>query len=177
MQRTWWIRSDVAHLYRDRAHNLPPELFEILLDDVAGKLDAHLSSEDASKSASISRHFNLLAAAVSPAHLDLLQKRRGSKLETLLTEYLLRQGPQRGVWWTGHEREPGLEILRRINGDGITTVINDFLACDDRFGRFDALKWAMKRPDATSFRHAAEPPFPMNYGITFRWSRTVQWSC
>jgi hypothetical protein len=115
-----------------------------------------LCGADPPKTGDLWHELDLLARVVSPAHLDLLQGKRGSKLEELLAEYVRRQGPQRGVWWSGHEREPALEILRRMNGDRLTDVVNGFLTCDDRYGRLDALRWAMKRPNAATFKHASE---------------------
>jgi hypothetical protein len=143
----------IAYLYGDRVNDLPTVLFEILLERLDDQLQERLRA-DASRG-SLFRELSFVADAVAPNLLDALQEKRRSTLESGLAEYVRRIGPQKGITYSGLERDPGLAILRRINGDGFTTVVNEFLETGDRYGKHNASEWAVKRPNDATFQAAA----------------------
>lgn len=157
---SWASASDdpweVGLLYRDRVNDIPRELFEMLLRQLEKRLSEHLSEGRKSSGFTLFRELSFISKAVAPTLVDALQAQRGTAFESCLAEYVRRIGPQIGVWHNGLERDPGLTILRRINGAPYTNVVNEFLQCDDRYGRHDALKWAVRRPDETTFQIAAQ---------------------
>ena len=155
-----WARTSgnpwpVGLLYRDRPNDVPPELFEILLERLERRFVEKTGQDDESSTGSLYQELSFVAKAVAPELLNVIQAKQGSTFESRLTEYLRKVGPQKGVWHNGLERDPGLAILRRINGDGFTTIVNEYLKCGDSYGRHDAFEWAVKRPDETTFEIAA----------------------
>ncbi len=166
----------VGFLYRDRVNDVPPELFEILLGCLDQQLEQKLSQSGDSSTGSLFRELSFVAEAVAPNLLDAIQAKQGSTLESRLTEYLRRVGPQKGIFRNGLERDPGLAILRRINGDGFTRIVNEFMEGGDRYGRHDASQWAVKHPNETTFQIAAGiiegdelwSDFPLNQNDTMK---------
>lgn len=140
-------------LYKDRPQDAPAELIALLLDRFEQCLEQLLRDGPVSGS-NLFRELSFIAQATASEHLDLLESKQGSSVENRLAEYIRRQGPQRGQSYTGHERTPALTLLHRINGTGFTSVINEFLGCDDRYGRHEALEWAIRHPNAATFSSA-----------------------
>lgn len=145
----------IGLLFRHHPNDVPPDLLGRMLDQLDKRLAEHLTTTE-SKAVSFYRELDFLANVVSPQLVRLLERKRGTPFESNLTEHLRRAGPQRGVWFSGHEREPGFRILRRINGNGFTSLVNEFLQCDDRYGRDEAFDWAIKNPDSETFPVAAD---------------------
>jgi hypothetical protein len=145
---------DVAQLYRDHPWDLPVALLETLLNHLAIALSELLEQEPGGCH-TLYGDLQLLVEVLAPEHLDAFERRRGTDLEANLYKYLRRIGPRKGRGLDSLERAPGIELLRRINGDCFTKLMNEHLGCDNRFGRGEALQWAMKRPDAATFDGAA----------------------
>lgn len=140
-------------LYQDRPQDAPTELVALLLTRLEQRLEQLLRDGPVSGS-TLFRDLTFVAQATTTEHLDLLESKQGSSFENCLTEYVRRQGPQRGQLYPGHERTAALTLLHRINGIGFTSVINEFLECDDRYGRHEALEWAIRHPNAATFSSA-----------------------
>ena len=93
--------------------------------------------------------FRLLLPMAKPELLDCFRRQRGAPLEHNLMAWLFERGPQQGDW-REHEKYDGLRVLAKIGGPGLTTVVNQWLAADNRYGRMDAIQLASRRPDATT---------------------------
>jgi hypothetical protein len=146
---------EIGLLFRHHPNDVPPKLFAQMLDHLEKQLTEHLAKAE-SKTDSFYREFCFLAEVVSPRLVELLEQKRETAFEINLTEYLRRIGPRRGLATDSLVREPGVRVLRRIGGRGFTTVVNEYLQCDSRYGRLDALGWAIKNPDDETFRIAAD---------------------
>ncbi len=144
---------EIGLLFRDHPNDVPPELFGRMLDYFDRRLVDQLMSTD-SKSDSFHRECEFLAEVLLPSLVEILEQKRETAFEFNLTEYLRRVGARRGVWSDSLVREPGVRVLRRINGNGFTRLVNEYLQCDNRYGRLDALDWAIKNPDNETFRLA-----------------------
>ena len=142
----WWI----ALAYQDRENDISTEELDVALDGFCRTLDAHLRGEsDPRKGVHLELKF--LSRLAAPEHLQVLRARRGTKFERLLCDYVRKSGPQAGEWSTGLEREPALTILHLIGGEGLPSIANDFLVGSDKYGTNEAIRWAAKRPNITTF--------------------------
>lgn len=146
---------DIGLLFRHFPNEVPPGLFARMLDHFDRRLDEHLATTG-SRSDSFYREFDFLAAVVSPDLVVLLAQKRDTKFEANLTEYLRKIGARKGIATDSLVREPGVCVLRRINGAGFTRLVNEYLQCDNRYGRLDALEWSIKNPDEETFRIAVD---------------------
>ncbi len=146
---------EIGLLFRHFPNDVPPGLFARMLDHFDTRLAEYLTTTG-SKSDSFYREFDFLAEVVSPRLVELLEQKRDTNFELNLTEYLRRIGARKGVATDSLVRQPGVRVLRRINGRGYTRLVNEYLQCENRYGRLDALKWAVKNPDDETFRIVTE---------------------
>lgn len=157
---SWASSSDdpwtVAGIYRHRVNDLEPVLFDLLLQRLEERLRDHLTNDDKPHLSPFYFEFLFVADVVAPRLLDVLQLKRGTGFESALTQYLRRLGARKGIDRDSLEREPAMTILRRINGEGFTLVVNEYLECDNRYGRHDALEWGVTRPNDKTFELASK---------------------
>lgn len=146
---------EIGLLFRHYPNDVPPGIFARMLDHLDQQLAEQLTAIDA-KSDSFYRELDFLAEVVCPELAELLEQKRDTTFELNLTEYLRRIGARKGIWADSLVREPGVRVPRRINGKGVTRLVNEYLQCDNRFGRLDAWEWVVKNPDDETFRLAAE---------------------
>ncbi|MDB5389524.1 MAG: hypothetical protein JWM11_5170 [Planctomycetaceae bacterium] len=139
-------------LFEDRAIDIPIKLLDILLIRLEKKLLVVLHSNEKEQNTHLYPELTIVASAVDPSQLALLNSRKDSSFEESLAQYVRRIGPQVGRYNTGYERNSALTILQRINGSHFISVINDFLLLSDGIGRHDSLKWACLAPDEKTFQ-------------------------
>ncbi len=75
-------------------------------------------------------------------------------MEELLTAWLLSKGPQEGGWRES-DKHDALDLLAKIGGPGLTTVLNQWLQ-GEWYARTHAIKFAARRPDETTIRLLVE---------------------
>lgn len=155
MQRTddpW----EVAAVYHGREHFLDPATLDFLLDELVRQLDETVAAQDGGRSEPLYSELTLLARVNNIDSLERFAARRDRALERLLTAFLLRIGPRKGIARDSLVREPALDVLYRIQGDGFTRVVNAFLKADSRFGLLDAIRLSGKRPDSETIQLLSE---------------------
>jgi len=145
----------IALVFRNRENDISTEQIDIILDSLVSTLGAKLRG-DGDRRRGVHLELAFLAQLAAPEHLNVLHARRGTAFETTLRDYVLNIGPQLGVYSTGIERDPAMVILNLIGGEGLTAVTNEFLVSGDQYGKHDAMKWASKRPDATTIDRLRE---------------------
>jgi hypothetical protein len=137
---------ELAMVFQGHENAIDTRILEILLNRLAILLAAALDQPPPSDR--VSREllpFRLLLPMAKPELLHGFRRQRDALLEHHLVAWLLDRGPQQGAW-----REHGLRVLAKIGGLGLTTVVNQWLAADDRYGRMDAIQLAPRRPDTTT---------------------------
>ncbi len=122
---------------------IDPASFDFLLDHVSASL------ETARRVATLripTRHrgFEFANAVCRPCLLDRLRQRRGTPLETHLTDWLISLGPQMGACLE-YEKHEGLKTLAKIGGDGFNQVLDNWLEHGDWYARFHAVRLAQRR--------------------------------
>jgi hypothetical protein len=138
-------------IYQDRENDISTELLDTALDALLKKLEAKTAGAENQKS-HLYFELTFLSKISDPEHLKILRSRRETKLEIMLRDYVIDIGPQRGSCRSSLEREPALELLNLIGGKGLAEVIREFLLVNDRYGQYEAIKWASRRPDSLSIK-------------------------
>ncbi|MCD4678503.1 MAG: ATP-binding protein, partial [Desulfobacula sp.] len=138
-------------IYQDRENDISTDLLDIALDALLKKLEAK-TAEAEKQNSNLYQELTFLSKISDPELLQILRSRRETKLEKMVRDYVITIGPQRGSWRSNLEREPALELLNRIGGKGLAEVIRDFLLVNDRYGQYEAIKWASRRPDSLSIK-------------------------
>lgn len=146
---------EIGLLFRQFPNDVPPGLLARMLDHFDRRLAQHLATTE-SKPDSFYRELEFLKDVVSPGLVELLEQKRDTSFELNLTEYLRRIGARKGLSADSLVREPGVRVLRRINGSGFTRLVNEYLQCDNRYGRHDAWEWSIKNPDEETFQIAVD---------------------
>jgi hypothetical protein len=146
---------EIGLLFCHFPNDVPASLLARMLDHFDRRLAQHLATTE-SKADSFYREFDFLKKIVSPGLVQLLEHKRDTSFELNLTEYLRRIGARKALATDSLVREPGVHVLRRINGSGFTRLVNEYLQCDNRYGRLDAWKWSVKNPDDETFQIATD---------------------
>ena len=136
-------------IFQDRENDISTELLDIALDALLKKLEAKTAEAEKQKS-NLYPELTFLSKISDPEHLRILRSRRETKFEKTLRDYVINIGPQRGSCQSSLEREPALDLLNLIGGKGLAEVIREFLLVNDRYGQYEAIKWASRRPDSLS---------------------------
>ena len=136
-----------AAIYRDFEHFLDSTTLSLLLDDLEKRLEMALALQEWGTQEPLYSEMQLLASLGTIDQLQEFENRMDSRLELLLTEFLMRIGPRRGVSQDSHVRDVALGVLYRIGGAGFTHVVNSYLQAESRFARLDGIRLAAKRPD------------------------------
>lgn len=141
---------ELAMVFQGHENAVDTRILEILLNGLATLLAEELVQPRPSDSSiRVESPFLLLLQMARPELLDCFRRQREALLEHKLTAWLLDRGPQQGAW-REHEKWDGLGVLAKIGGSGLTTVVNQWLAADDRHGLIDAIEIAPRRPDTTT---------------------------
>lgn len=135
---------DAARVFDDRPNAVEPRHLELLLDALESRLAAPVTEEPPLRPAF--GPARLLTKIARPDLLALIRSRRGSRLERDLTERLLTAGPPNGL--SAHrEKDAAARLLAMVGGDGLTSVVNDWLDRGDRYAVLRALKLASRLGD------------------------------
>lgn len=143
----------LAMVFQGRENAIDVPILEFLLDSLADLLDVEQRTSGSENA--IGRWilaFELILAMEHPDLIDGLRRRRASPLERNLTNWLLSRGPQRGICME-REKHGGLRVLAKIGGEGLTTVVNQWLDVGDRYARVQAMPLALRRADSTTIDH------------------------
>jgi len=138
-------------IFQNRENDISTELLDIALDALLKKLEAK-TTEAEKQNSNLYPELTFLSKISDPEHLRILRSRRETKFEKILRDYVIDIGPQRGRFRSNLEREPALHLLNLIGGKGLAEVIREFLLVNDRYGQYEAIKWASRRPDSLSIK-------------------------
>jgi hypothetical protein len=113
-------------VYDGRENRITPEILDLLLGLAEERLREALAQSEPDNKDSLARPFRFLSKVV---RLDLLrhfEALQDSPFEQVLTEYMIRQGPNDEGWhrWKVWD---GIAILQRIGGKGFTRLANYYL--------------------------------------------------
>lgn len=122
---------------------IDPDSFDFLLDRVSESLEA--ARHDATlRTPTRRRGLEFANAVCRPCLLDRIRQRRGTPLETHLTDRLVSLGPQMGACLE-LEKHEGLKTLAKIGGDGFNQVLDNWLEHGDWYARIHAVRLAQRR--------------------------------
>ncbi len=152
MMRTDADPWEIAEVYNGRQHLLDHATLDFLLDDLEKRLEVVLALPDWGNSEPLYRPLALLAHVNTLGLLEQLASRQGTQVESLLAQFLLRIGPQRGSWRNSVVRDEALAALYRMAGSELTTVVNSYLTADDRYALLDGIDLVAKRPNDETIR-------------------------
>ena len=144
----------LALVFQNNENRIDAAILDVLLDALAVLLEREKENAEESRDASLHRELNFLNRLAEPSLLDRLRLRRESRLEQLLTAWLVSKGPQEGGWRES-DKHDAFDLLAKIGGPGLTTVLNYWLQ-GEWYARTHAMKLAARRPDETTIRLLVE---------------------
>ncbi len=145
-----------AAVYDNRENLITPEILDFLLDVTGDQLEEALAQPEPENKDPLYRPFHFLADVSRLNLLAYFEKRRGTRFEEALTEYLIRQGPN-DEGWHRWKVENGISVLQKIGGDGFTRLANHHLrTARTRLGIRDGLLLGIRRPDEETVCLVAE---------------------
>jgi hypothetical protein len=155
-----------ALVYQGSENEMDARTLEMLLDMLDAALARLLAEAEGADRAGLPAVLNWDSALHSPLGLlagigrrDLLEvfrSRRATLLEQRLADVLIKVGPRRDVWQDRLLRDPALNVLLKIAGDGYRQVVNAYLGTDNRFGRLDAIEASVHDADGETIRKLRE---------------------
>lgn len=143
--------EDIAECYRGNEHLIDTATLELLLEELDQRISVFLGDVSPNRE-SIYSLLLLIAATNTADQLACIERYQGSSLEQNLTDFIATIGARHGVGQDSLSREPAIELLFRIGGMAFTSIVNRFMESDSQYGRLDALKLAIKRPDEETLR-------------------------
>jgi len=160
---------NVENAFSGQADLLSADMVDHLLDRLEAVLDEADSVDD------VYSLVNLLSGVNRIELLERLEKRQGSNLEQRLAT-LLADSPRPYLVQEIAGREPALSVLYKIGGSGLTRVANAWLASPHRFGKYDGIEAAIKRPDSATIAILGElacVPDEPNTGVAYLAAETL----
>jgi HEAT repeats len=134
----WTGVRNLAILFQGDEDLVDDETLTLIIDTFEARLEANDHVEDWQPTGE--RDFlRLLSNIRSPRLLRLLETKRGSRFEELLTRRAIRRGGRKSL----HIESDICEyrsLLLKIGGEGIAEVIANDLSCESHWARSDALK-------------------------------------
>ena len=144
-----------AYFYQGYEDLADYETLECLLDGLEKLLDQVISCPPPSNRHPLWLPLEMLSRMYRLELIECFERRKGSALEKKLTSWLLNKGPRTSTL-VDHELEYGFNVLFKIGGSGFTDVVNSWLDIDNKFGRYDGLKHAIKRPNPATIEKIIE---------------------
>jgi len=136
----------VCRIFANIPNELPPALLSKTLDAFEANLANALSGDV--KNAGFQRIFQMLQNLRRPSLVQVIEKGCDTLLPSVLAQYTIAKGPQKSVYFHGHERVPALELLRRMKSDLFCDVILQFLQHGNALAAQEAVEWGMTFPDS-----------------------------
>ena len=139
----------IEQLFQGRANELDKPLLGFLLDYFTERLSRNLYATCAGEAAWITFPLRLFNEISKPDLLDFLVYNAGGELENMLVQVGCSL-----IGRVGGSQYDVLEEARTFlilsSSSGITELVNAELRSSDYWRRYQGLKWAMIRPDATT---------------------------
>ena len=138
----------VALVYQDHLHLMDAETLNLLLNGLEQLATARLQDPKNNR-IDFDRPVSLLADVDNPDLMPVFERRSGTELERRLVEVALfklsRAGGSRD-----RELEGAKSVLLKINGTGLTEVVNAELISASKYSRLAGVEWSLMRPDRTT---------------------------
>lgn len=131
-------------------------LRDLLVDRLGEEVLAALAGPPPFERAGLTNVLDLLKGACSIEWLARFRKLGGTEIERALTCWLKRVGSRPRMGLDRTDREPALAVLLRCGGDGFLEVVNDWLKEGSDYGKYDALRAALRRADCRTLRLAQQ---------------------
>ena len=136
-----------AIVFQGIANALDVPILNILLDALEPLLRMEIEHGLPENRGSVVWSCDVLVNLTDIECLDCLRQRRNTAFERALVDWLLWRGPRNSVYME-HDKHNVLAVLAKIGGDGLATVVNEWLTRGNRFSRLDAMKLAVRRWNA-----------------------------
>ena len=144
-----------ALVYQGSEADVDARTLDLLLDEMAATLGKRLGQSPDS-AAGLFVPLELLVKMGRADLLPVFEARRGTALEHRLADLLIDLGgPRQSLYSDFLPREPGIELLLRIGGDGYGRVTRAYLAADSQYGRLDAVQYAVRSADEATLAAVA----------------------
>jgi hypothetical protein len=121
----------------ENAINVP--ILNVLLDTLEPLLRTEIEHGLPENQGSVVWSCEFVAKLTDRELLTCLRQRRNTAFEKALVDWLLWRGPQNSGF-VEHDKQNALGVLSKIGGNGLATVVNDWLTRGNRHSRLDAMK-------------------------------------
>ncbi|WP_145096574.1 HEAT repeat domain-containing protein [Rosistilla carotiformis] len=142
-------------LVANNGDRLTPTLVEELLDWLNNVLERHLSTDDDSTQPHPRYPLGLIEGLHGETVLAGLRSRQGSKLEGNLVTFATSRIKKISTY-VDHEFGHAIELLKRIAGDGFTSLTNELIRAEHQQLRMEGCELAVMRPSAETRRLLAD---------------------
>jgi len=128
-----------AHVFQGVENAIDVSILNILLDTLEPLLRTEIEHGLPENQGSVVWSCEFVAQLTDLELLNCLRQRRNTAFEKALVDWLLWRGPQNSGF-VEHDKQNALGVLSKIGGNGLATVVNDWLTRGNRYSRLDAMK-------------------------------------
>jgi len=128
-----------ARVFQGVENAIDVPILNVLLDTLEPLLRTEIEHGLPKNQGSIVWSCEFLAKLTDLELLNCLRQRRDTAFEKALVDWLLWRGPQNSGF-VEHDKQNALGVLSKIGGNGLATVVNDWLIRGNRHSRLDAMK-------------------------------------
>lgn len=139
-----------ANVYESDPNQMDAATLDLLLDELEDLAEQRLADTSKERK-NLHKPLSLLAGVTRHDLLQRFESHLGKTLETLLSALVGKWGGRASVWHD-YELDYAAQILVKIGGLGLTSVVNQFLKCSGRFAKFDGIQLCLVNPDEETRR-------------------------